>query len=397
MNTTKKLTVILFGMAMLLSIPVFAAEDNSLPGLDALNADALKTPPSGVLSPYIAANGTTSSLMVDSTTPISIDIGIDGGNNAGGNVDWWLCANTPVGWYSWVYPTGWQAGLLAAGQGPLSSIPASLNVYSAPLPVGQYTFYFGVDSLPNGVLNMSPSSLKYDSVQVNVSEMIPKAVALKPDLVITKVTSPASGMAGGKANVSAIVKNQGISAATAFNLGFFFSKDTAITTGDVAANDVGCNVPSLARGATFTCSRNIAVPATLAAGTYYLGAYADKNAKVAESNEANNGRAAANSIVISKVVTPSSGTVSATCTDANFTLARYNAITKDMTMAQVKQAIGCNFDPTSTLAFSDFVGHSWKFMDMTTYSIKMIRVYFDATDSFISSSMGDSFKSRYGF
>ena len=38
------------------------------------------------------------------------------------------------------------------------------------------------------------------------------------------------------------------------------------------------------------------------------------------------------------------GTVAETCTDANFTLAKYNAITEGMTLDQVNQIIGCKND-----------------------------------------------------
>jgi subtilase family serine protease len=119
------------------------------------------------------------------------------------------------------------------------------------------------------------------------------------DLIVTAVSSPSIGKAGGMIAVSVTVKNQG--AATAQNswVEFLFSKDAAITPSDIGSR-WGCYTGVLAAGASISCSGSIGVPANLVPGTYYLGAYADKTGIIAESNETNNGRAAANTIVISQ-------------------------------------------------------------------------------------------------
>lgn len=120
-----------------------------------------------------------------------------------------------------------------------------------------------------------------------------------PDLVVTSVTSPSSGVAGGTIDVTSVVKNQGSAAADASRLGYFLSTDSTISLSDIDTR-WGCDVPALAAGASYSnCTGPIEIPADVAPGTYYLGAYADKNQQVAESNENNNGRAAANTISIS--------------------------------------------------------------------------------------------------
>ncbi|WP_386027928.1 S8 family serine peptidase [Thiorhodococcus fuscus] len=118
-----------------------------------------------------------------------------------------------------------------------------------------------------------------------------------PDLVVTTVTAPASGEPGGTLSVTASVRNQGTATSGSFWFGYLFSTDSRITGSDVDAN-WGCAVSSLTPGSTYTCYGDLPIPSTLAAGTYYVGAYGDLDSEVAESNEVNNGLAASNSTVI---------------------------------------------------------------------------------------------------
>ncbi|MDG4596620.1 MAG: CARDB domain-containing protein, partial [Candidatus Contendobacter sp.] len=119
----------------------------------------------------------------------------------------------------------------------------------------------------------------------------------QPDLVVTSVTSPSNGVAGGQITGAMVVNNQGTQATGPFWLGFYLSVDTTITSSDINT-EWGCEFPPLAAGASYTCSGTVGIPASVAPGTYYLGGYADPTNTVNESNETNNGRAAANSITI---------------------------------------------------------------------------------------------------
>jgi hypothetical protein len=118
-----------------------------------------------------------------------------------------------------------------------------------------------------------------------------------PNLTVTQITGPANGMPGGMIEVSATVTNQGDVATEGFWLGFLLSADSVIRLDD-ADTGWGCAFDSLAGGATATCSGEIAIPATLPPGTYFLGAYADAASVIFESNEVDNGRAASNPIAI---------------------------------------------------------------------------------------------------
>lgn len=119
------------------------------------------------------------------------------------------------------------------------------------------------------------------------------------DLIVTAVSGPLIGKAGGTITVSVTVKNQGVATAQNSWVEFLFSKDTTITLSDIGSG-WGCYTGVLAAGASISCSGGIGVPANLAPGTYYLGAYADKTSIITESNETNNGRAVANTIFISQ-------------------------------------------------------------------------------------------------
>ncbi|MBK7001890.1 MAG: DUF1566 domain-containing protein [Rhodoferax sp.] len=112
----------------------------------------------------------------------------------------------------------------------------------------------------------------------------------QPDLVVSSLTAPATGTAGGQITISATVTNQGTASAAATSLAFYFSTDATITTADASAG-AGCAVPALAPGASSTCPGPITVPSSLAPGNYYFGAIADVNGVVSESDEGNNSKA----------------------------------------------------------------------------------------------------------
>ncbi|MCX5883779.1 MAG: hypothetical protein NTU74_18885, partial [Deltaproteobacteria bacterium] len=116
-------------------------------------------------APTIKANGIDATFVKESSTsPISINISLDAEEETGKMADWWIVLSSPWGYYSWVYPAGWTPGIITTGQIPLADI-SSLNIFDALLPVGDYTFYFGVDENPDGKLE---PPFYYDSVTVHV-------------------------------------------------------------------------------------------------------------------------------------------------------------------------------------------------------------------------------------
>jgi subtilisin family serine protease len=116
------------------------------------------------------------------------------------------------------------------------------------------------------------------------------------DLSVTAVSGPASGNTGSPIAVTATVANLGTAAAAATTLNFYLSSDAVIGTTDTLL--AALPVPSLAGGASTIISASPSIPATLPAGTYFIGAIADPNNAIIETNEANNSRAG-NTIVTS--------------------------------------------------------------------------------------------------
>ena len=70
-----------------------------------------------------------------------------------------------------------------------------------------------------------------------------------------------------------------------------------------------------------------------------------------------------------------------------------------MTMTQVNQTIGCNYDPTQTAATTSFVSNTWYYLNPTTFAAEEITVYFDPTDSVVTppGGVGNNIKLRVGF
>ena len=111
-----------------------------------------------------------------------------------------------------------------------------------------------------------------------------------PDLIVTSLSAPTTGTIGGQLAVSAAIENDGGGAAGPFQLGFYFSTDSTITTGDTASSTT-CDFSSgLGAGLTDSCSPSVNIPSGLTPGTFYLGAIVDDVGSVLESNESNNDR-----------------------------------------------------------------------------------------------------------
>ena len=99
-------------------------------------------------------------------TPVTVTVQLSSGDFLGTNCDWWLLVVDAgsLGVWSYVYPTGWTTGILPLIQLPLMDLP-SVPVFSGILPAGNYIFYFGVDSTPDGTLN---APIWYDSSTLKV-------------------------------------------------------------------------------------------------------------------------------------------------------------------------------------------------------------------------------------
>jgi hypothetical protein len=74
---------------------------------------------------------------------LTVDVSVEAGARAGMPADWWICASTSWGWYTWT-PAGWKPGLFpSVKKYGVVDVP-SYNVLTGKLYAGWYTFWFGI-------------------------------------------------------------------------------------------------------------------------------------------------------------------------------------------------------------------------------------------------------------
>ena len=119
--------------------------------------------------PCIRINGSSAAAAVESSDTVSVTVDLYPGAYTGTEADWWLLANTPVGWYYCDAHGQWQYSATGTFtpvyQGRLVNLSALEMLNISGLAAGNYTFYFGVDAR-DGVLDLS--SVWYDSIQLTV-------------------------------------------------------------------------------------------------------------------------------------------------------------------------------------------------------------------------------------
>lgn len=116
--------------------------------------------------PDMKANGSDGPITISSAQSLVLTGALDSGIKAGTVADWWVLADTPFGWFCFKLYSRWQPGMLVTYQGPLFDL-SPYQLMNMTLPAGSYTFYFGVDMIMNGLLDMG--QIYYDSVQVTVT------------------------------------------------------------------------------------------------------------------------------------------------------------------------------------------------------------------------------------
>jgi hypothetical protein len=117
--------------------------------------------------------------------PVSIGVSLDPGSQAMQNADWWIVAQTSFGWYSYVYPIGWFAGIQPCVQTPLFNLTPAAQVLNDPLPAGNYTFYFALDNGADGV----PDVTWLSSTQVTVLASTTTTTTTIPTTTTTSTTT----------------------------------------------------------------------------------------------------------------------------------------------------------------------------------------------------------------
>ncbi|MFC1523282.1 Ig-like domain-containing protein [Thermodesulfobacteriota bacterium] len=118
--------------------------------------------------PDIKANGSDGPITITQGDLLTVTVALDPGSQAGEDADWWGILSSPFGWFYYSLPSGWHRGQTFADQAPLDSLISHDVFNRSDLPIGLYTFYFGVDLLMNGDLDVD--QVYYDTVEVNITE-----------------------------------------------------------------------------------------------------------------------------------------------------------------------------------------------------------------------------------
>jgi subtilase family serine protease len=179
---------------------------------------------------------------------------------------------------------------LAAGATSTGTVTVTVP---STTPVGAYHVFTCADIYLAVNETMDTANCRVSAGTVRVT-----AANVEVDLTTT-VTSdpPATVTAGDTLSVTDTVENLGTETSGASTTRYYLSLDSVKSTGDALLTGTR-SVPSLAAAATSTGTVTATVPATTAAGTYFLLACADDTAQVAETDETNNCRSSATTLQV---------------------------------------------------------------------------------------------------
>ena len=116
----------------------------------------------------ILVNGQGGTVNLSPASMVTISASLNSGTFTGYPVDWWLVAEIPSGWYSFIASSwSWVPGLSVCHQGPLGDIAPTTLLQIQGLSEGTYRLYFGIDGRMNGTPDYD--LIVYDRVTLNVT------------------------------------------------------------------------------------------------------------------------------------------------------------------------------------------------------------------------------------
>jgi subtilase family serine protease len=164
----------------------------------------------------------------------------------------------------------------ALAAGTTSAASTSLTI-PAGTATGTYVVLAKADANDDVVESMESNNVSSSTTRVG------------PDLTVPSLVLPASAVAGATISVTVTTKNAGGAVSPASTTRLYLSTDGVFNAGDVALG--GRPVASLGAGVSESGAVSLVIPASLAAGNYYLIAVCDADGSVVESTETNNTRA----------------------------------------------------------------------------------------------------------
>ncbi|MBI5441218.1 MAG: LamG domain-containing protein [Deltaproteobacteria bacterium] len=162
------------------SVGVTAALFPESGGCSSVYSTVLYSTYSGPVQPVadIKANGSDGPVAVPQGEPLSVTAALDPGSDSGKPADWWVLANASSGrskWFTYDLNNGiWAPGLKPSDQKGLADLALTEVLSTSALPPGKYVFYFGVDLVMNGKVDLG--DMIYDSVEVTVQHFLPRLI-----------------------------------------------------------------------------------------------------------------------------------------------------------------------------------------------------------------------------
>ncbi len=151
------------------------------------------SPPAGP-APDLKIAGSDGPVTIAADSLLSITVSLDSGGYAGTPADWWMAAATPSGWYTLeLAPFGWKKveGIISpVYQGPIMNLPETALSGLAGLPSepGEYTFYFAVDLLQNGLPDLDRLYLDAATVRLSIQGHIRIRGTYSGDTILNSTT-----------------------------------------------------------------------------------------------------------------------------------------------------------------------------------------------------------------
>lgn len=147
-----------------------------------------------------------------------------------------------------------------------------------------------LSNIPNPAIQKSSELTSDDeTITTKLIEVDTTSGRGNSDLIIDYISASwTSANAGDSKSVNVRIENQGTASTSgSFYWGIYLSTDTTITTNDIELGTWSRSTMS-AGYTTSTMYKTVQIPTTITGGRYYVGALADINTQISETNENNN-------------------------------------------------------------------------------------------------------------
>ncbi len=231
----------------------------------------------------------TYTYKAEGTYPVSLTVTGPGGTDTE-TKEGFIQVSAPVQYTLTVEKTGTGTGLISSNPAGITCGDDCLERYVSGTSI-TLTARTNLDSTftgwsGGGCTGTAPCTITLTQ-DATITASFTKKEVLKPDLIMTEVSGPATGLVWRSIQVKNTVKNQGKKLAGKLAVGIYLSEDELINskTDILLATRLR---PSLKVEESSSASTSLVIPANVVPGTYFLGAMADVKDKVNESDEANN-------------------------------------------------------------------------------------------------------------